>query len=112
MCGLVGVASVVCHLDRNWLAVACAALRHRGPDDGGMWWSGDGRVGLGHRRLSILDLSPAGHQPMHLAARGLSIIFNGEIYNFKELRSTLENLGYRFQSQSDTEVLLAAYDAW
>ena len=87
-------------------------MTHRGPDDGGEWWSGDGRVGLAHRRLSIVDLSPAGHQPMHNEARGLSIVFNGEIYNFRELRVELESRGYGFRSGSDTEVLLAAYDVW
>jgi asparagine synthase (glutamine-hydrolysing) len=112
MCGIVGAASVAVLDDRGWLASACDALSHRGPDDAGTWWSDDGRVGLGHRRLAILDLSQAGHQPMHLETRGLSIIFNGEIYNFPELRCALKDLGYQFKSQSDTEVLLAAYDAW
>jgi asparagine synthase (glutamine-hydrolysing) len=93
MCGLVGTASAVARLDRAWLPVACETLSHRGPDDSGEWWSADGRVGLAHRRLSILDLSPAGHQPMHLAERGLSIVYNGEIYNFLELRRELENHG-------------------
>lgn len=112
MCGFVGVAASVPQNEGTWLTTACATLRHRGPDDAGSWWSEDGRVGLGHRRLAILDLSQAGHQPMHLEGRGLSIIFNGEIYNFQELRGSLDGLGYRFKSHSDTEVLLAAYDAW
>jgi asparagine synthase (glutamine-hydrolysing) len=77
-----------------------------------VWWSDCGRVGLAHRRLSILDLSPLGHQPMHLAEAGLSIVFNGEIYNFADLRSELERLGHSFRSHSDTEVLLAAYAQW
>ena len=87
-------------------------MQHRGPDDDGQWWSDDGRVGFGHRRLSIVDLSAAGHQPMHMPDAGLSIMFNGEIYNFQELRRTLEQLGYAFRSHSDTEVLLAAYAEW
>lgn len=91
---------------------ATKTLRHRGPDDTGEWWSPDWRVGFGHIRLAVLDLSPAGHQPMHLAGLGLSIVFNGEIYNFREVRAELEQRGYRFRSRSDTEVLLAAYDAW
>jgi asparagine synthase (glutamine-hydrolysing) len=112
MCGLVGTASAGARPDRTWLPTACEALSHRGPDDSGEWWSADGRVGLAHRRLSILDLSPAGHQPMHLADRGLSIVFNGEIYNFPELRRELEGMGHQFRSHTDTEVLLAAYAAW
>jgi asparagine synthase (glutamine-hydrolysing) len=87
-------------------------MTHRGPNDAGEWWSADGRVGLAHRRLSIIDLSPLGHQPMHLHERGLSVIFNGEIYNHSALRSELVELGFAFRSHSDTEVLLAAYAAW
>jgi len=112
MCGIVGVGSAAPQADRAWLAAARDTLTHRGPDDAGEWWSEDGRVGLAHRRLSILDLSPLGHQPMHLAERGLSIVFNGEIYNFAELRRELEALGHHFRSHSDTEVLLAAYAQW
>ena len=112
MCGIIGVASVHPVSDRAWLKVGRDTMIHRGPDDAGEWWSSDGQVGLAHRRLSILDLSPAGHQPMHLVERGLSIVFNGEIYNFKDLRRELEQRGYAFRSNSDTEVLLAAYDAW
>jgi asparagine synthase (glutamine-hydrolysing) len=112
MCGLVGVASGSPREERGWLGAGCNALHHRGPDDAGEWWSEDSRVGFAHRRLSIIDLSQAGHQPMHLAGRDLTIIFNGEIYNYKDLRCELGNLGYQFQSHSDTEVLLAAYDAW
>ena len=85
---------------------------HRGPDDAGEWWSDDGRVGLAHRRLSIVDLSAAGHQPMQDAAGALSIVFNGEIYNFMELREALAAQGAVFRSRSDTEVILAAYRAW
>jgi asparagine synthase (glutamine-hydrolysing) len=112
MCGLVGIASLSPATDRTWLAIGRDAMTHRGPDDAGEWWSDDGWVGLAHRRLSIVDLSPAGHQPMQDKVRGLTIVFNGEIYNFHELRSELEQRGYAFRSHSDTEVLLAAYDAW
>ena len=87
-------------------------MLHRGPDDAGEWWSQDGRVGLAHRRLSILDLSPFGHQPMRDDARGISIAYNGEIYNHEDLRRELCTLGFTFRSKSDTEVLLAAYAAW
>lgn len=85
---------------------------HRGPDDAGEWWSSDGRVGLAHRRLSIIDLSPAGHQPMLDASGSLRIVFNGEIYNFVDLRDELVAKGYSFCSRSDTEVILAAYREW
>jgi asparagine synthase (glutamine-hydrolysing) len=112
MCGLVGVALQIPQIDRSWLVTARDKLIHRGPDDAGEWWSDDGRVGLAHRRLSIQDLSPLGHQPMHRPDRGLSIVFNGEIYNFIELRRELEQSGHVFRSHSDTEVLLAAYTQW
>lgn len=111
MCGLVGIASVSLQ-PRAWLSVGRDAMSHRGPDDAGEWWSSDGRVGLAHRRLSIIDLSPAGHQPMHDMAGALSIVFNGEIYNFGELRSQLIALGHSFRSHSDTEVILCAYRQW
>lgn len=112
MCGLVGIVSISPLENRAWLTAGRDALIHRGPDDAGVWWADDGRVGLAHRRLSILDLSPAGHQPMRDEQRGLAIVFNGEIYNFRELRAELEQRGYDFRSSTDTEVLLAAYDAW
>jgi len=112
MCGIVGAVSVGYQEDRKWLLDASNTLIHRGPDHAGEWWSEDGRVGLAHRRLSILDLSPLGFQPMAYVERGLSVVFNGEIYNFTELRKELQHLGYNFRSQSDTEVLLVAYAQW
>src|SRR5438874_6489511 len=81
----------------------------RGPDGEGEWFSEDGRIGLGHRRLTIIDLSAAGAQPMWNPDRSLAIIFNGEIYNYRELRSQLSANGYQFRSHCDTEVLLALY---
>jgi asparagine synthase (glutamine-hydrolysing) len=112
MCGLVGIASLFPQNDRSWLALGRDAIDHRGPDDAGEWWSDDGRVGLAHRRLAIIDLSSAGHQPMHDASGVLSIIYNGEIYNFTELRVQLIGLGHKFRSHSDTEVILLAYRQW
>ena len=112
MCGIVGAGATAPILERSWLAFGRDAMTHRGPDDAGEWWSPDGRVGLAHRRLAIIDLSPAGHQPMHYTAGRLSIVFNGEIYNFADLRDDLIAKGYRFQSHSDTEVILAAYHEW
>lgn len=112
MCGIVGAGGTAPESDRRWLAVGRDAMTHRGPDDAGEWWSADGRVGLAHRRLSIIDLSPLGHQPMHWPERGLSVVFNGEIYNHHALRDELAGMGFAFRSHSDTEVLLAAYAAW
>jgi asparagine synthase (glutamine-hydrolysing) len=85
-------------------------LRHRGPDDSGRFI--EGSVGLGFRRLSILDLAPTGHQPMTSADGRFTIVFNGEIYNYIELRRELQKLGCTFRSSGDTEVLLAAYVVW
>jgi asparagine synthase (glutamine-hydrolysing) len=93
---------------RLWRMVAM--LRHRGPDDEGVWT--DGRAGLAHTRLSIIDLSPAGHQPMASADGTVWIAFNGEIYNFTEIRRELEILGYRFRGRSDTEMLVNGWHAW
>ena len=87
-------------------------MAHRGPDDTGEFWTTDGRVGLGHARLSIIDLSAAGHQPMNDVTGELCIVFNGEIYNFIELRAELSSKGHEFGTRSDTEVILAAYHEW
>jgi asparagine synthase (glutamine-hydrolysing) len=89
-----------------------ASLRHRGPDAGGVWQSRDGQVNLGHRRLSILDLTPTGAQPMATHDGRYVVTYNGEIYNFSEIRSELEGLGRRFIGTSDTEVLLHAVAQW
>jgi asparagine synthase (glutamine-hydrolysing) len=112
MCGVVGIASQYSVSNRAWLLAGRDAISHRGPDDSGEWWSEDGCVGLAHRRLSIVDLSPAGHQPMHDASGTVSIVFNGEIYNFTELRKELATKGHAFRSNSDTEAILAAYREW
>ncbi len=85
-------------------------IAHRGPDDSGLYHDND--IGMGHRRLSIMDLSAHGAQPMTLEQSGITIAFNGEVYNFKELRKNLEGLGHQFHSQSDTEVMLHCYDQW
>lgn len=93
---------------------ALHAMRLRGPDDQGYEFitHSSGTVVLGHTRLSIIDLSPAGHQPMHTPSGRFSIVFNGEIYNYLELRTELKNLGVHFKTNSDTEVLLAAWEHW
>lgn len=112
MCGLAGCASTTPQSDRRWLRPAAETLIHRGPDEAGEWWSNDLRVGLAHRRLAIFDLTANGQQPMRFPELGLSIVFNGEIYNFQDLRRQLEKLGYVFRSSCDTEVLLLAYAEW
>ncbi len=95
-------------------------LAHRGPDGEGQWINDQGTVALGHRRLSIIDLSDAGAQPMQRSLfsslegeeKRYTITYNGEIYNYIELKDELYSNGYRFHSKSDTEVILAAYDFW
>jgi asparagine synthase (glutamine-hydrolysing) len=88
------------------------SLAHRGPDDADTWIDRDAGIGLGHRRLSIIDLSPEGRQPMRSHSQRYVIVFNGEIYNFRELHAELTSLGHRFRGHSDTEVLLAGLDSW
>lgn len=111
MCGILGIGSVNPVENREWLANCRDRMIHRGPNDAGEWWSEDGRVGLGHRRLSILDLSLAGHQPMRFKEKGLAIVFNGEIYNYQDIRRELSE-DNQWKGNSDTEVLLAAYAKW
>jgi asparagine synthase (glutamine-hydrolysing) len=112
MCGIIGIASPKAISDQESLVIGRDAMRHRGPDDAGAWWSSNRRVGLAHRRLSIVDLTQAGHQPMLLDNDDLCLTFNGEIYNFKDLRKELQEKGVVFRSLTDTEVLLAAYREW
>ena len=89
MCGIVGIATASVGKCGEWLVRGRDAMAHRGPDDAGVWWSRDQTVGFGHRRLAIIDLSPAGHQPMQDATGQLTIVLNGEIYNFRDLRREL-----------------------
>jgi asparagine synthase (glutamine-hydrolysing) len=121
MCGIAGavgnLANPAAHVRTRDVVMHCVnkisvALRHRGPDGAGVWATQLNEVVFAHRRLAILDLSEAGAQPMVDAASGCVITFNGEIYNFKELRRELTILGERFHSTSDTEVILKAYKHW
>lgn len=112
MCGFVGVARARGGLNAEVISRMRDTLRHRGPDQAGVWLSPDQTVGLGHQRLSILDLSEAGRQPMVSASGNLRIVFNGEIYNFRELRQSLAKDGHPFRTGTDTEVVLAAYEQW
>lgn len=107
-----GIAGIIGRSESGVISRMISLQAHRGPDDAGSITLQDGLVSLGHRRLSIIDLSAAGHQPMANAAKTLWITFNGEIYNYRTVRDELSAKGYRFRSQSDTEVLLAAYEEW
>ncbi len=110
MCGIAGILSPnPANITRERLQKMTDAIAHRGPDGEGAWINESGLTGLGHRRLAIIDLSPAGSQPMHYLDR-YTIIHNGEIYNYLELRNLLGSKGYSFRSHTDTEVILAAYD--
>ena len=138
MCGIAGIATKGDKLNPGWIRGMMDIQRHRGPDDEGYLaldfnkretvpltgkdsaitgpsidsYAGNAKFFLGHRRLSILDTSVLGHQPMTTPDGSLSIVFNGEIYNYIELREQLRVLGYSFRTDSDTEVLLAAYREW
>lgn len=142
MCGILSVINFRNKLSGIDLSKASGIIKHRGPDDEGFltWqaggepeiWAGDGtaastkaywnykdlppdqqfKVGFGHRRLSILDLSPSGHQPMLYPKAGLAITYNGEVYNYLEIKTELEQLGHEFKSTSDTEVILHAWEEW
>src|SRR5437899_1013979 len=111
MCGIAGIIGT----DQSYLADAadvhrmCQTIVHRGPDDEGIYVNG--QVALGMRRLSIIDLS-TGHQPIHNEDRSVWIVFNGEIYNFQELRRELEAAGHRFYTSTDTEAIVHAYEQW
>lgn len=113
MCGIAGfVQKTSKELDRNCLKMMLETMSHRGPDDRDIWLDKKGQVSLGHNRLSILDLSESGRQPMHSASGRYAITYNGEVYNFREIRAELMDLGFYFRSRTDTEVILEAFAAW
>src|SRR5581483_4443199 len=116
MCGIAGVYSPHGEVSRDDLSSIVTEmanwLTHRGPDAGGAWVDARAGIGLGHRRLAIIDLSANGAQPMVSGCGRWVTAFNGEIYNFRELRTELAALGHSFRGQSDTEVVLAAVSEW
>ncbi|WP_396623777.1 asparagine synthase (glutamine-hydrolyzing) [Luteitalea sp.] len=115
MCGITGfwdTASATRDQVERRIAAMTTAIAHRGPDDDGAWWDGAGGPVLGFRRLAILDLSPAGHQPMASRSGRFTIAFNGEIYNYRDLKAELVAQGWIFRGGSDTEVILAAAEHW
>lgn len=107
MCGIAGIYG---RANAAAVGMMLEAMRHRGPDDEGIF--SDHLVALGQRRLAVIDTSAAGHQPMPAAGGAIQLVFNGEIYNFREERAMLEERGHRFTSHSDTEVLLALYETY
>ena len=111
MCGIAGLLVAPGNTpDTSVLRRMTDALAHRGPDDEGIEILG--HMGFGHRRLSIIDLTPAGHQPMASSDGKRWITYNGEVYNYPELREELAHMGHSFRTQSDTEVILEAYEEW
>jgi asparagine synthase (glutamine-hydrolysing) len=115
MCGISGIweRNGCSRQDLEWRVSAMTrTLSHRGPDDSGVWLSQEASIAFGQRRLSIIDLSPMGHQPMISANGQYAITFNGEIYNFRELRTELEGRGVRFRGHSDTEVIVEGFAQW
>lgn len=115
MCGIAGFFSAGapgCKAEAKIIGAMTDVLQHRGPDDGGTWCDRDAGIALGNRRLAIIDLSPAGHQPMHSACGRYVIAYNGEVYNADELRAVLQKSGTSFRGHSDTEVVLEACAAW
>lgn len=114
MCGIAGVAYLDRLIDRDELSGMCQAMQHRGPDDHGIYVAPDANiaVGFGSQRLSIIDLSAAGHMPMANESGDVVITYNGEIYNHADLRADLEQRGFRYRSRTDTETVLHAYEAF
>ena len=116
MCGIAGLIDLKRQLDGNELALQAkhmaASIRHRGPDTGGQWTDSQSGLALSFRRLAIIDLTQTGHQPMLSGNKRYAIVFNGEIYNFQELRAELVEQGVAFNGTSDTEVMLEGFGRW
>src|SRR6185369_10411967 len=114
MCGIAGFIDISVQHPDKVLNEMTGAIVHRGPDDAGHWYDAHNGIALGHRRLAILDLSPAGHQPMHSSSGRFVTVFNGEIYNHLEIRKELEKSsdGHHWRGHADTETILAGFDVW
>src|SRR5688572_18453860 len=115
MCGITGfLCNSGFKLDKSVIIAMTDKLVSRGPDDQGSWSDPEGKIFLGHRRLSVIDLSVAGHQPMRLTGGRFVLVFNGEIYNHLEIRADLDKsgAGIAWRSHSDTETLLVAFENW
>ena len=112
MCGILGFALKSSQILQSEFQESLDMLDHRGPDDSGILFIPNTQIALGHKRLSIIDLSKNAHQPMSDPSKNINIVFNGEIYNFQEIMDQLLNLGHIFKSQSDTEVILNGYIEW
>jgi len=116
MCGVVGFidssGKIKADCLDSYIGVMTDRLAHRGPDSGGCWTDANFGIALGHRRLSIIDLSAEGQQPMHSFSKRYVISYNGEVYNFQDIRLELESYGYRFRGRTDTEVLLNSIEHW
>lgn len=112
MCGIAGMFSLSGGIDLRTLEKMVSTLRHRGPDNEGVWLNDDHTVGLAQARLAVIDTSPSGNAPMLSSDGCVAITYNGEVYNFQEIREELEGLGHSFRSRSDTEVALKAFTEW
>ena len=114
MCGITGFVDYNKQLNSNEIKLMTDALIHRGPDDGGYEFSTESQynIAFGHRRLSIIDLDASSNQPMFYNSKEYWIIYNGEVYNYKEIKKELLDLGYKFDTNSDTEVVLKSYVEW
>src|SRR5262245_55746879 len=115
MCGIAGALTASPTRRRDLAETAQMMgdqLPHRGPDDAGVWVQPEDGVALAFRRLSIIDLSPAGHQPMQSETGRYTLVFNGEVYNYREIGETVTREGHRFRGRSDTEIILGAFERW
>src|SRR5690554_5318191 len=112
MCGITGIVNRRGNVEEKELSLMTQKIVHRGPDASGIFINNYKTCGLGHRRLSIIDLSNAANQPMHSSCGKYTIVYNGEVYNYQEIKEDLQNKGIEFSTNSDTEVVLQAFIYW